>query len=119
MGFPRRLKISAEVLANFSAMMFIGTTLFMAYSTGQFGQLVSFKGFLFLIIGVLIAGLVIGTPLTRIHQRYAVHLFQKDNGEPSETTMKKVRFTGTFVMVLQILAVYYLTAHYFSSWLIG
>ena len=116
MAIPRKLSMNMRIIANFSAMMFVGCLFFTAYEEGRLEVLATFWGLLFLILGTLVAGLLIGAPINNLHRRYAHSLLEKDNGKESESTIKKVRFTGTIVMLVQILAVYYPTAYLFRLW---
>lgn len=100
-------------------MIFLGVSLFLTWEGGHWTSLLSWRGVLFIVVGVLFSGLVIGWPLTRLHRRYSMSLIRKDQENLSESSIKAIRFTGTILMLVQLLIVYYATAYVFPRWVIG
>lgn len=70
----------------------------------------SIAGIVFLVCGLLVTGLLIGKPANALHKRYSVKMIEANGGELTESIINKIRFTGTIVMLLQILLVYYGTS---------
>ncbi|MGI9318714.1 MAG: hypothetical protein ACR2QW_15405 [bacterium] len=113
-----RLPIPKDLLLNFSAMVFLGVSLFLTWEGDYWTSLASLRGVLFILGGLLISGVMVGWPLTRLHRMYSMSLIRKDQEKISESSIKTIRFTGTVVMMLQLLVVYYATEFGFSNWVI-
>jgi len=102
-----RLPVPKNIRLNFGSTIFLGVTVFLAWQGALWPQLASITGAVYLIGGLLITGLVIGKPVTALHKRYAMKLIEGNGGELNDTIINKIRFTGTIVMLAQILIVYY------------
>lgn len=109
-----RLKIPRNIVINFAGMAFLGVVIFLAWENAAIAQLFSVPGLLFVVIGLLLSGAVIGWPLTRIHRHYCMKIIEGQQGDLTPRAMQTIRFTGTFVMLLQLIAVYYLADWGFS-----
>jgi hypothetical protein len=114
-----RWKIPRDFVLNFSAMVFIGVSLFLTWQGNHWAMMFSLRGLIYMICGVLFSGLVVGWPLTKLHRAFSMSLIGKDNGQPSESSIKTIRFTGTLLMLGQLLTVYYCAIYAYHSWVIG
>jgi hypothetical protein len=114
-----RLSIPFNIVINFAGMIFLGMTVFLAWETGSLDLLPTMRGILFLIIGLVLAGVLIGSPLVALHKRYCMGLIKRQQGEISPGTMKNIRFTGTLVMLVQIIVVYFLVDIAFQKLMLG
>lgn len=103
-----RLKIPRNIFINFAGMAFLGVVVFLAWENAILARLLSLPGLLFIVFGLVFSGAIIGWPLTRIHRYYCMKLIEGQQGELTPRVMQTIRFTGTFVMLVQVVAVYYL-----------
>ena len=97
-------------MVNFAGMVFVGCTFFLAWNEQQLEGLLSLRGVGFLLAGLLLFGGLIGIPLSRLHRRYAIRIVERNGGELNDNIVQTIRFTGTLAMVIQVLAVYFLTS---------
>ena len=111
-----RLPIPKDLVINFAGMVFLGCALFLFWTEAQLSEVFSMRGLIFLFLGLVLCGLVIGWPITQLHRRFSYRLLAKNGGETNETSMQIVRFTGTALMLAQVLGIYYLAQIIFFSW---
>ena len=112
------LSIPKNLSLNFASMVFLGVSIFTFWQGTLWDKLSPIYVIGFLIAGLLISGLVIGKPLGAIHKRFSTDLIEANQGELNESIINKIRFTGTIVMLLQILVIFYAT-NFAIKWLIG
>ncbi|MBX2868570.1 MAG: hypothetical protein KTR18_07840 [Acidiferrobacterales bacterium] len=111
-----RLPLPKDIVINFAGMVFLGCAFFLFWTEAQLSDLFTARGLSYLLVGLISCGAVIGWPLTRLHRALSYHLITKNGGEMSESTMQIIRITGTALMLIQLLAVYYLSRMVFFSW---
>lgn len=116
---PKQLVSAAasQLVLNFAAMVFLGVTLFLTWQNSAWQNLFGWGGLAFLICGLIVSGAVIGAVSTRLHQGIAAMVVSRSNNELSAAQVAMIRWTGTAVLLVQILLVYYLTAWAFEAWL--
>jgi len=113
-----RLPIPKELRINFAGMIFIGCAAFLFWSEQQLSTILSLRGMIFIGLGIVIANLF-GWLIAKLHQIFAYRLQEKNNGEMNENTMQIIRFSGTALMLGQLLFVYYVTQKVFVGWPVG
>ena len=113
-----RLPIPKHISLNFSAMVFLGVLLFLTWEGDHWNNVFTIRGLLYTAFGLLISGMLIGWPLTALHRKFSLSLMRKDNGQPTDASVKTIRFTGTLVLLIQLLTVYYLSMYGYSWWII-
>ena len=104
-----RLDFAKNLVVNFAGMVFVGCTFFLAWNAQELEGLLSLRGAGFLLAGLLLIGGLIGFPLGRLHRSYAIRIVEKNGGELNDSIAQTIRFSGTLVMVIQVVAVYFLT----------
>lgn len=114
-----RWTIPRDFVLNFSAMVFIGVSLFLTWQGNHWAMMLSLRGLIYVLGGVLFSGLIVGWPLTKLHRAFSMSLIRKDSGQASESSIKTIRFTGTLLMLLQLLTVYYGAVYVYRNWIIG
>lgn len=119
-GLPKNLiyAIASRLVLNFAAMAFLGVTLFLIWQANAWQSLFNLRGFAFLICGLIISGGIIGAVSVRLHRVLARIIVLRDGAELSETSAAIIRWTGTIVLLVQLLLVYYLTAWAFETWVV-
>ncbi len=110
-----RLPIPKGLRINFSGMIFIGCSAFLFWSEQQLSLILSSRGITFIALGLVISNLF-GWLLAKIHQVFCYRLLAKNNSEMNESTMQIIRFSGTTLMLAQVLVVYFLTQKVFFEW---
>lgn len=113
-----RLPVPKNISLNFSAMVFLGVLLFLTWEGGHWNSVFTARGLLYAIFGLLTSGLVIGWPLTVLHRKFSLSIVRKDDGQPTEASIKTIRFTGTLILLVQVLAVYYFSVYLYSRWIL-
>ena len=113
-----RLPIPKGLRINFAGMVFIGCAVFLFWTEQQLATLLTLKGLAFFFLGIVISNLI-GWPFAKIHQIFSYRLVAKNNGELNENTIQIIRFTGTALMLTQVLVIYFLTQKVFFDWPIG
>ena len=108
---------ASRLVLNFSAMVFLGITFFLTWRNSAWQNLFGWGGLAFLICGLIVSGAVIGAVSTRLHQGIAALVVARSNKELSTAQVAIIRWTGTAVLLAQVLLVYYLTAWAFELWL--
>ena len=114
-----RLPIPKDLVINFSGMIFMGVAGFLAWDQGRLGQLFSAEGILFLLGGVLCAGILIGWPIGRLHRYFCLKVIEREQGDLSAGAMQVIRHSGTAAMVIQIVLVYLITERAFGHFFRG
>lgn len=119
-GLPKNLiyAIASRLVLNFAAMAFLGVTLFLTWQTSTWQSLFGLRGFAFLICGLIVAGGIIGAVSARLHRSLAGIIVSRGRDELSATGAAIIRWTGTIVLLGQLLLVYYLTAWAFETWVL-
>ncbi len=98
-------------------MVFLGVTFFLTWQNSAWQNLFDWGGIAFLICGLIVSGAVIGAVSTRLHQGIAAIVVSRSNKELSSAQVAVIRWTGTAVLLVQVLLVFYLTAWAFEVWL--
>ncbi len=119
-GLPKNLiyAIAGRLVLNFAAMAFLGVTLFLTWQTSAWQSLFNLRGFTFLICGLIISGGIIGAVSVRLHQGLAGIVVSRGGDELSATGAAIIRWTGTVVLLVQLLLVYYLSTWAFETWVL-
>lgn len=94
---------------NFAAMVFLGVTLFLTWQGNAWSILLTLRGLVFLLCGLVVAGGVIGALLAHLHRALTRWVVARGDGELDTRGAAVIRGTGTFVLLCQLLLVYYLT----------
>ncbi|MDE0308205.1 MAG: hypothetical protein OXI60_00025 [Acidiferrobacterales bacterium] len=118
-GLPKNLiyAIAPRLVLNFAAMAFVGVTAFFCWQTDAWQNLFNLRGFVFLVCGLIVAGGIIGAVPARLHRALARVIVSRSDGELGTTGAAIIRWTGTIVLLGQLLLVYYLTAWAFELWI--
>ncbi len=116
---PKQFISSAanRLVLNFAAMVFLGVTIFLTWQNSAWQNLFDWGGLAFLICGLIVSGAVVGAVSTRLHQGIAAIVVSRSNKELSAAQVAMIRWTGTAMLLAQVLLVYYLTAWAFELWL--
>ncbi len=109
--------VIGALLLNFAAMVFLGVTGFLAWQTAAWSMLASLRGLAFLVVGLVLSGVLIGALPAWLHRRLAMSLVARNQGEIDQKIAGIIRTTGTVVLLVQLLAVYYLTSLAFNRWI--
>ncbi len=120
-GLPKNLiyAIASRLVLNFAAMAFLGVTLFLTWQTSTWQNLFGLRGVAFLICGLIVSGGIIGAVSARLHRGLAGIIVSRGGDELSATGAAIIRWTGTIVLLVQLLLVYYLTAWAFETWIVN
>ncbi len=118
-SLPKNLvySVAKRATLNFAAMAFIGVTFFIVWQNDAWKHLFQWKGLLFVLCGLLFCGIVIGGAPAWMHQRLAQWVAMHRNGEFTSQSATLVRWSGTAVMLAQLLAVYYATIWAIDRWI--
>ena len=121
MGLPKNLvhAIASRLVLNFAAMVFLGVALYLTWQTSTWQSLFDLRGIAFLICGLIISGGIIGAVSAHLHRSLARIIVSRGDGELSTTGAAMIRWTGTIVLLVQLLLVYYLTAWAFEMWILN
>ena len=114
-GLSKRL--AGALLLNFAAMVFLGVTFYLTWQSDSWEALQSLHGLGFIALGAAFSGIVIGALPAALHRRVAVALVARNQGRMDDRIASIVRGSGTLVLLLQMLAVYYLTVWCFERWI--
>lgn len=112
-GFAAR-----TLVLNFAAMVFLGVTLFLTWQADNWGAMTSGRGLLFVLVGVILAGVVAGALPAYLHRRIATSLIHRNNGQVDERVAGIIRSSGTVVLLFQLLIVYYATQWAYLRWFV-
>ena len=112
------LAVPKHISLNFSSMVFLGVLLFLTWEGGHWDSVFTLRGLLFTVFGLVVSGLLIGWPLTALHRKFSLYIIRKDNGQPTEASIKTIRSTGTLVLLIQILTIYYFSVYIYGVWVI-
>ncbi len=112
-----------KLFANFAGVLFSGCVLFTAWNNGEPENYLSVGSIAFLVSGFLFSSLVIGNCLNLLHQRFAWRLMAEyQNVDPlqiPDSKLQTIRFAGTLIMMIQFLAIYFLTDWGFNRWVVA
>ena len=111
-----RLPVPKDLVINFAGMVFLGCAFFLFWSEAELSNIFTARGLTYLLLGLIFSGAVIGWPLTWLHRSFSYRLLAKNDGEMNESSMQIVRLTGTALMLVQVLGIYYLSRLVFFSW---
>ena len=111
-GFAAR-----TLVLNFAAMVFLGVTLFLTWQSKSWDAILSFQGFVFVVGGVILAGTLIGALPALLHRKLAATMIARNGGEVDERTAGIIRGSGTMVLLVQLLVVYYATQWAYLRWM--
>ena len=120
-GLPRSLvsAVANRLVLNFAAMVFLGVTLFLTWQEHAWSQLFNLRGALFVLCGLLVAGGMIGAVLASLHQRLARWVVLRSGNSLDTRSTTIIRWSGTIVMLCQVLLVYYLTIWAYGRWILN
>ena len=120
MRLPKPLvyAIANRLVLNFAAMVFLGVILFLTWQEHAWSQLLSLRGALFLLCGLLVAGGVIGAALAGLHRKLAHWVVVRNENSLDARGATFIRWSGTIVMLCQLLLVYYLTVWAYARWIL-
>jgi len=118
-SLPKNLvySVASRAALNFAAMAFLGVTLFVVWQNDAWKYLFQWKGLLFVLCGLLFCGIVIGGALVWMHQLLAQWVAMRSNSKFTSQSATLIRWSGTAVLLAQLLAVYYLTIWAIDQWL--
>lgn len=109
--------VANRLVLNFAAMVFLGVTFFLTWQNSAWQNLFGWGGLAFLVCGLIVSGAVIGAVSNRLHQGIAAIVVSRSNKELNAAQVAMIRWTGTAILLAQVLLVYYLTAWAFEVWL--
>ncbi len=110
--------IAGRLVLNFAAMAFLGVTLFLTWQGNAWALLFTLPGLAYLLCGLAFAGGIIGALPAHLHSKLARWVLARCDGEPGPREAAMIRSTGTFVLLCQLLLVYYLTLWAYDRWVL-
>ena len=111
--------VASRLVLNFAAMIFIGVTAFLVWQTNAWNSLFQFSGIAFVIGGLIISGGVVGAGCAFLHHTLATFIISHSSSKSDAIRAAMVRWTGTIILIAQLLVIYYLTAWGFENWIVN
>ena len=111
-------QIANRLVLNFAAMVFLGVTLFLTWQVSAWSLLFTLRGLAYLLIGLAVTGGIIGALPAHLHRKLVRLMLAGGDGEPDPRSTAMIRWTGTLVLLCQLLVVYYLTLWAYGRWIL-
>ncbi len=110
--------VAGRLVLNFAAMAFLGVTLFLTWQGNAWSLLFTLRGLAYLLCGLAITGGIIGALPAHLHGKLVRWMLARGDGDPGPREAAMIRWTGTFVLLCQLLLVYYLTLWSYDRWVL-
>lgn len=94
---------------GFAITLFIGTTLYLGLTSYGWQTLLTFKAAIFIALGVFFSVLIIGVAFHILRTFVEKFLFTSTDTTVSETKIKQIKAIITILMILQVVATFYVT----------
>ena len=99
--------------SGFAALTFVFSTLFQAASASELSVLLSLRGVIYIIVGVIAVAFFIGVPCY-VLQNDLAKLVARFTTNPNRPLIdRSVRLLGTGILIIEILLIYYLSKLFF------
>jgi hypothetical protein len=95
--------------SGFAVTLFIGSAVYLGLTNHGWQTLLTFKAVIFFLLGIVFSVLLIGVPIHLLRVWMMKRLIGTDESMVSPAKVKQVKLVTTILMVVQVVATFYIT----------